>query len=274
VLKILLVLILVGVGALGVYSSVKNRDQYYEARLISAIDRVSAAISASAVEIKQVELFSPTFERGPDADSWSLTGIASLKAAVGGPRFARYEAVLILTCSIAEGTECWRMDKLVMGDQTLLENGTALAAGFSLDEFDAQHGSEAMGASVQESGNEVATDTELADYGTQGAVKDAPGDGGAPMTAMQDQSPEMNAAANAATAGIAGDQTEQDKSGRDLVFRVQKALRELGYDPGPADGVAGAQTVSAIMAFQRDHNETATGTVSQSLFDSLQKARQ
>lgn len=35
------------------------------------------------------------------------------------------------------------------------------------------------------------------------------------------------------------------------VAAVQARLAELGYDPGPADGVFGARTASAVMAFQK-----------------------
>jgi murein L,D-transpeptidase YcbB/YkuD len=34
------------------------------------------------------------------------------------------------------------------------------------------------------------------------------------------------------------------------VRRIQKALRNLGYDPGPTDGVFGHQTTAAVLAFQ------------------------
>lgn len=40
-------------------------------------------------------------------------------------------------------------------------------------------------------------------------------------------------------------------SDRDVV-RVQRRLKELGYDPGPADGKAGPRTRSAIRAFLKD----------------------
>lgn len=45
------------------------------------------------------------------------------------------------------------------------------------------------------------------------------------------------------------------------VAAVQRALAELGYDPGPADGVMGPRTRQAIAAFQRDRGLPATGAV-------------
>ena len=45
----------------------------------------------------------------------------------------------------------------------------------------------------------------------------------------------------------------------DLVRRVQAALATKGYDPGPADGVMGARTRSAIELWQEAMDFTATG---------------
>jgi hypothetical protein len=42
---------------------------------------------------------------------------------------------------------------------------------------------------------------------------------------------------------------------------IQAALVELGYDPGPIDGIWGKQTRSAVKAFQRDAGLVADGVV-------------
>ncbi len=46
---------------------------------------------------------------------------------------------------------------------------------------------------------------------------------------------------------------------------VQEGLTKLGYDPGPADGIMGKKTVSAIKAFQQDNKLPADGKVSEEL---------
>ncbi|MEZ4407953.1 MAG: peptidoglycan-binding protein [Polyangiales bacterium] len=43
------------------------------------------------------------------------------------------------------------------------------------------------------------------------------------------------------------------------VTGVQARLRNLGYDPGPIDGVVGARTRRALRRFQSDHGLDATG---------------
>jgi peptidoglycan hydrolase-like protein with peptidoglycan-binding domain len=51
--------------------------------------------------------------------------------------------------------------------------------------------------------------------------------------------------------------------------RVQAMLAELGYDPGPADGVSGAKTRSAIRSFESHSGLPITGAVSRTVHDQL-----
>ncbi len=45
------------------------------------------------------------------------------------------------------------------------------------------------------------------------------------------------------------------------VSRLQARLQELGFDPGPIDGIFGPQTERAVIAFQRHRGLTADGIV-------------
>ncbi len=56
---------------------------------------------------------------------------------------------------------------------------------------------------------------------------------------------------------------------RARVTQAQTYLRQLGYDPGPVDGVQGRKTKSAIVAFQRSRGLSADGKVTASLINSL-----
>ena len=49
------------------------------------------------------------------------------------------------------------------------------------------------------------------------------------------------------------------------IANLQRALRRLGYDPGPVDGILGARTRGAIRAFQADAGLPVTGQVSERL---------
>ena len=55
------------------------------------------------------------------------------------------------------------------------------------------------------------------------------------------------------------------ESARDRIANLQRALRRLGYDPGPVDGILGARTRAAIRAFQADAGLPVTGQVSERL---------
>ena len=56
---------------------------------------------------------------------------------------------------------------------------------------------------------------------------------------------------------------------RARITRAQRYLHDLGYDPGPVDGVAGSKTKSAIVAFQRKRGVAADGKVTENLMSSL-----
>lgn len=64
-------------------------------------------------------------------------------------------------------------------------------------------------------------------------------------------------------------QTERD-SGTERIRLVQTGLSELGYTPGPVDGVLGEQTKQAIRTFEQDRRLEVTGRVSDALVRELQ----
>lgn len=55
------------------------------------------------------------------------------------------------------------------------------------------------------------------------------------------------------------------------VKAIQQKLNELGYNAGPADGLIGRGTRSAIIAFQQDRGLAATGVADQALLLQLQE---
>lgn len=55
-----------------------------------------------------------------------------------------------------------------------------------------------------------------------------------------------------------------------LIPQVQRLLKALGYDPGPADGKTGARTVEAIKEFQRREKLPVDGRVSPTLLKALE----
>ncbi len=58
-----------------------------------------------------------------------------------------------------------------------------------------------------------------------------------------------------------------------LVKKIQTLLAEQGFDPGPADGVAGARTRDAVKAYQRENGIAETGTIDGALMTALADQR-
>jgi len=58
-----------------------------------------------------------------------------------------------------------------------------------------------------------------------------------------------------------------------LIEVIQTLLAERGYQPGPADGVAGSRTAEAIRAYQKDAGLPETGVADQALRDNLSAAK-
>lgn len=57
----------------------------------------------------------------------------------------------------------------------------------------------------------------------------------------------------------------------DNIRFVQKQLLDLGYNPGPVDGVMGTQTREALMEYQKDHGLTPTGEIDSATLKNLKK---
>lgn len=75
---------------------------------------------------------------------------------------------------------------------------------------------------------------------------------------------------NISTAGDYRYQKEsRDDWPRNLVRAVQLKLKELGYDPGPADGMSGPKTRYGIKQFQSANNMTVNGQISDELLKEL-----
>jgi len=56
------------------------------------------------------------------------------------------------------------------------------------------------------------------------------------------------------------------------VRSVQRALREKGFDPGAADGIAGPHTREAVSAFQTRYGMRANGAIDNQLLFALGEA--
>ncbi len=90
----------------------------------------------------------------------------------------------------------------------------------------------------------------------------------APETEMP--SPAITAPAiSAPTAPSSPETTAALPIGRDRIAALQQALSQLGLNPGPADGIAGSQTITAVKLFQLSKGRQATGVIDGLLVDDV-----
>ncbi len=64
-----------------------------------------------------------------------------------------------------------------------------------------------------------------------------------------------------------------DRPSTELTREAQKLLRELGYSPGPIDGIFGQKTAAALSSFQKDVGLVQNGYLDESLLDALKKRK-
>lgn len=55
------------------------------------------------------------------------------------------------------------------------------------------------------------------------------------------------------------------------IREIQKRLQGFGFNPGPADGVAGRMTANAVMAYQQNRGQAQTGDIDRDLLDQLRQ---
>ncbi len=99
------------------------------------------------------------------------------------------------------------------------------------------------------------------------------------QTAVQSSTASANPAASIANAppANAGDPEsaapQQSANGPDseTIRAIQNGLSKLGFDPGPANGVAGTKTKSAIRAFQQQNGMPADGEATPQLAQTIQQ---
>lgn len=65
---------------------------------------------------------------------------------------------------------------------------------------------------------------------------------------------------------------EPEEPTRDDVRQAQRLLSQLGFEPGPADGVIGSRTERSVRQFQEREGLPADGRISAALIDRLQQA--
>ena len=117
----------------------------------------------------------------------------------------------------------------------------------------------------------------LADGDAQSAAQDRPPNPQSAMAASLAAAPALAAPADpshhcvsAALARLSADSgADPDVPDPEVIKRAQELLAGLGYAVGPADGLSGRRTLTAVCRFEIDHNWEPTGRISERLLRSL-----
>ena len=83
--------------------------------------------------------------------------------------------------------------------------------------------------------------------------------------------PPWQASASVGRAGSRTRSVQPAPQSSQLTLEIQNALIELGYQPGPPDGIYGIRTKSAVQSFRRDIGLPADGQVTYALLARLQQ---
>ena len=89
------------------------------------------------------------------------------------------------------------------------------------------------------------------------------------MPWSQEKSGSSGQQTGAATSSGTTATTEQQALAPDMVRDIQRRLSQRGYDAGPADGIYGDSTQSAMKSFQKDQKLRASGQLDEQTLAAL-----
>jgi len=119
----------------------------------------------------------------------------------------------------------------------------------------------------------MVTDKSDVDLGDPAWKQGKDSQGSTPQNSQTGAQPSAANAAPANTGGSASVAPQQPGGGLDpaTIRAIQTGLAKLGFDPGPANGVAGPQTRTAIQAFQQQNGMPADGEATPQLAQTIQQ---
>lgn len=291
-------------GGIAALPFILNDDEDYEARLVGAILFVEGALEEGSSGSHH-RLYEPTLKALKGENSWKLEARIRSTDEFNQERFGDLTATLATLCRPYSMKACWRLDDLMIDGQAAQLETAALPEPAVNDPGDGPNTAENEGALSAETGSvvsqaldelsddsqtsaqetavsgEAADEVAVEDADQAGEASETPGD---PASGEQealaesagstaDQEPAQGEAAapdneEQSVPEIANPPSAEDRKA--VTALVQKQLDRLGYVPGPADGVIGPRTETAIKAFQEDHQLPMTGEIDDRLLKALQ----
>ena len=194
-------------------------------------------------------------------ERWTVTGQVELPSSEGSRIVTSYSATVSSHCPNLSERHCWAMDRLSLGsvpvaqpmpdmETAALERDAALAAAPTPAVSD-QPGPDAL---LLELEIEAEQEEDLAFILTEPLVEPA-----------DDLIAVLGGWSKIGTRQASGPRYDPV-----LVRDIQAGLTQLGYDPGPSDGVPGPRTRAAIQSF-RDREHLASAPIGFELLEQIQR---
>lgn len=257
-ISISILLILFTIAAI-VPGKLREMAADYEQRLVAVVNVVEQSlISAASDDYLDISIYAPKLALQGDSELLVVTGIAGLSTPGGSEVFENFAADVQNTCESVSDSDCLRIAALTFGDSKVVEAGALVGRIQGLPLPTKEDGT--SGDSIVEPvpiGQPVEGRTEVVPSATE-------------SEAGQDQSDPAEWGPSDPQHNISPD----DRVSSDVqVIEIQRALKKLGYDPGPADNFIGPRTLSAILAYQRRQGLEPNGQPSRYLLEHIMSSQ-
>ncbi len=265
-LSLSILLILFVTGAI-VFHKMREEKLVYEQRIVAVVDVIKKSLrSVAAGDNLEIDVLAPGVDLQEAQGSLVVTGIVGLSSVGRSELFDQFAAVIRNDCEAVLGSDCLRVDMLTVRGSKLIEAGKVVGPipGMSLNPAQNAARAASMG------------DAEQAGQPAKAASKQSrePAKAGSSLSSAQFMiAGKRSSAAARGPAGRQRARTPDDGSDARLrVAKIQRALKKIGFDPGPIDNVAGVRTRKAILAYQRNYGLKLDGKASLELLQHLRKA--
>jgi hypothetical protein len=258
------------------------------------IEWANSLVWAAIGSQSSVNFIEPRVTADTQPEHWMVTGEIALRQGAAAPVVHPYAARVAQLCDATDRRECWQLDQLVIGgsevDLTGLESDYRGApsqvaadqpAAASAD-AGSPAGAATAGLEPGSANDGSATGQEGAQQGGTAGLDDAaaPAEPGASevATLTGESAPETVPEVAPAPAAMGPEATSdgvaalspQASAQRQMIAEIQARLLDLGYDPGPVDGLMGPQTRTAIEDYQRKNDFSVDGEPSPQLLQLLE----
>ena len=285
---IFLLFLAAGISAIWIIMPLlQGRDADFEGRLVGVLKVVEEKIEASSPEVVDADVFySPSMEPAGRDNLWILTGIAAVKSPAGETTNRAYVAVVEASCRPYARRDCWRVEKLTLGERVLAIRESAAggpgemggevpvtpleATSMPPSKAPRRAASRALSGQskiVEASGAaSEAAETDIAEAPSDG--RSTNGDGQVKEFGQQQQSlaPPADPARDTSPSSTGTAWTQLDRT---RVVLMQSRLKMLGFDLGLLDGIIGPRTVAAIEDYQRAQGLAVDGIPTRKLLAHL-----